>query len=809
LTLAATAAINVLLPNRLPSINIPGQAGSPTYNTALSGNRAALNDPIPVHYGYGRSFPPFAADPYLRYDNDTGDQYYYALLCLGQGRYDIDRLELDDTDLDHFDDVQYQVLPPGTLPSLLESNIVTAVEVGGLPLNPGRSTPAVAACRGGLLAVAVEVDIVFPAGLGTATSTPVTNKSVTVRVDWRPVDNWGVPTGPWETLATETITAASTEPVRRSFSYVLGAGPLQRRPEVRLVRTTPRDENPLVRNDAVWAGLRAVLALTAPLAASATHVEVVMRATEQLNGLTQRRLAVVHRRLLHTWAPDTGWSADPVFTRNPAWAICDKLRSTVYGNALPDARIDLATFHALAQVWDARQDRLDLTFDTLMDSDEADQLMARAGRARCYWRNGVRTVVRDEPQTLPAAGFSARDMVPGSVSLRMNTHTAILPDAIVLEYFSHQSWDWEPIVCPAPGVTTPTQPEYMRLPGVTGAKQAEREGLYEAAARVKRRKFAGFTTELQGKLPSYGSLVAVSLPLRGWGQHGDVVGYDASTRTLVLSEPLQWQGGADHFITLMAPNGQPSESIAATEGADAYTVQLASEPPFDPVTSDAGRERTRYIFGATAQYRRDMLVLAITPAEVTDEGVMLVDVQTVNDDPAIHSADNALLPAVDEEQDPIDSPNGGGSEEPGVIIVMLTSRTVSSSGTDLVAPGLTLRMGNDGVLSSIDAVTAAETDVPNQWVLGGPIDPVTEAVLYEVQFIRYDDNAALVTVSGTLNTWLGLGTTRDIVVEPNGWTTDISSFGRITVQVREAATGIVQATCNIEARLFGASTGGG
>ena len=798
---AANLALNALLPMQAGQLPGAATAGSPTYNTNLSGNRAALDEPIPVLYGRNRTFPPFAAEPYVSYDNATSDQHFYALLCLGLGEFTIESLSIDDTLIDNFDEVEYTVLAPGEAPTVVNAAIVTAPEVADLPINAGRATPAITACRGGLEATRVEVDIVFPGGLGDATGSSVTNYSVSVRVDWRPVDDWGVPLAAWAALGTETITAASTEPVRRTYTYSLAGS---YRPEVRLVRTTPRDDDPLVRNDASWTGLRAVLDATAPLAAAATHIEIKMRATEQLNGLTQRRLAVISRRKLKTWDPDTGWSASTTETRSIAWALCDKLRSTVYGNGLPDARIDLQSFHDLDATWADRQDHLDVVFDTTTESDEADQLMARAGRARCVWRNGVRTIVRDEPQAIPAAAYTGRDIVPGSVSLRYGTDVAKVPDAIIVQYLSHRTWEWATVTCKAPGVVTPTNPEYLRLLGVTGSKQAEREGLYEAAARAKRRKFASFTTELQGLLPSYGSSVVVSLPLRSWSQHGDVVSFDPATLEMVLTEPPEWAVGEDHYLTLVRPNGQPTDGILVTEGADAYTVVLAEAPDFDPITDDSDRERTRWIFGATTAHRREMLVLGITPQSMReDDGAMLVDVLTVNDDDAIHTADAALLPGVGETQDPIDSPNedvGGGE---GVIVPYLTSRTVTE---DIAAGlgttyGVTMRFKTDGTLQFIKSTAGTTSTIANQWVIGSPLDP-GDLAAYEV---RATVLAGAVT-SGTTGSWLAMSSQRDWAATGVG--DGSSASATLRMEVRDASA-VVQATATITIGGSAAEFGGG
>lgn len=798
--LAGNVAINLLLPVKLPT---PGADTTPraTYSTSLQGNRATVDAPIPVIYGRHRLFPPFAAEPYTEFDS-ANDQYYHALLCIGMGEYELEALQIDDTPIGHFSDVQYAVLPPGTAPTLVLPNVATAPEVSGQPLLAGRFVGGFAACAPRLTCASIGVDITFERGLGNASGASITDESVDIRIDTRVINDWGNPLGAWVTAATETITAATSSALRQSFTYAISPAA---RVEVRVVRITTVDDNPLVMDDATWAGLRGYLDQEATLAANATYLEVKIRASEQLNGVSQRRMAAIVRRKLRSWHPDTGWSSTTAYTRSIAWALADKWSNTEYGDGLADDRIDLQTLYDLHTTWAERQDRLDIVFDTATDSDQADQLMARAGRARAFWRNAVRTVSRDEERLLPVTAYTARDITPGSATLNYMVDASKVPDAIVVEYLDLRSWDWRTVTCNAPGVASPTRPEYLRLPGVTGAYQAEREGLYEAAARYYRRISASWQTELQGLLPAFGSAVVFAPALRGWGSAGDVVGWNEGTLTLTLSEPPTWVSAATHYISLVRDDGSLHDAIVATAGATDRQAVLATDPDFTPVTDDARRERTRYHFGQASEHRRTLLVLAIEPQDLREDGAMLVQVSGVLEDARVHSADEALLPGEGDEQDPTEAP---ADELPGSgdYIVSLSHRTVAMDTTvgDTLA---TITLQPDGSLV-VDA-PAGSTTVLNEWLIGGPYG-TTPGTLFEVQVVVASGTDLQTGTSAATSTWLGLGTARTwevgLTSVPSGEPWEISTT--LIVYVRDVATSVIQASASVWFYGFSTGTGG-
>jgi hypothetical protein len=337
----ANMLIMSLIPPPKPQKNGPQEQPTATYSTSLSGNQARLDGVIPVGYGYMRSFPDFAAQPYTQYENNEQD--YFALLCVGKGKYTIEHIEIDDTEIDHFIGVQKNVVEPGQPLTLVLGNVATALEVSGQELIAGKWVGPITACKANSTVSSIGVDIVLN-GLGTQNGTSMANASVRVRFDIREIDHNGVPVDGalWETAIDQTINGASASQVRHSFYYYL---PSPKRIQVRGGRVDAKIDTIETANTPTWGALRAYLAEPATLDPASTYIEIKMRATDQLNGLSQRRIAVKWQRLLKQWTPELGWAAEEVPTRSIAWALADIASSNnpSYAGNMGDNRLDLQT----------------------------------------------------------------------------------------------------------------------------------------------------------------------------------------------------------------------------------------------------------------------------------------------------------------------------------------------------------------------------------------------------------------------------------------------------------------------------------
>jgi hypothetical protein len=807
-TLGANALINNLVP--IDGTNVPS-GGAQQFSVGAQQNQARVGQPVPELFGFDHGWPDLAAQPYSLYADN--EQYLYLLLVVGVGEYELQRVDVGDTQITSFADAtvvrigtgQATRSGPGTGVeslgdlTLVDAAWVTSQDVSQVEMTTLDYVGPFSACSPERTVDRIGIDIVLPRGLDSG-------RSVTWRVEKREVDDFDAALGAWATVATVTYSTASVVPVRLSYEYATAAG----RWQVRLVRTDTRSSSDGSAHDVSWLALRGHLVDGTPDVGGVTYVAVRVRASGQLSGAL--RFRVQSRRLLPTW-DGVDWT-DPTDTRNPAWAFARVLKA----RDIPDAQIDLDQLQALAAVWDARQDRFDYRFDTQLSTWDALTMIARVGRAVPLIRNGRYTMVRDAQETAPVALYGMRNIRRGSMRLGVKLPESDGMRALDLEYWDHRRWNWvtvtaqqhagaiygyrgdanRPVSVPAPD---PLRRGRIKMPGIIGQNQAIRTAVYTLADALYRRMPVDIDTELDGLLPAPLSLVVFQHDVGNFGQGGDAVTWDAGTRTLTTTEPLMWTLGERHYVRLMNPRGQLSGAIEVMPGSDDHSMvldaaQLATESAADGweiVTDDADRERTRYVFGAANAVGALAKVRAIVP-----RSERTVALRLLLEDDRVHTADNAWLPG-GAEQDPVGdgSSVGGGS---GDRIVVLEPQSWSSSYPAAAPPDMDGRVTvrNDGRLSLGFRTSPNEVTFPATHWLNPQTVTADVAALYEVRFEadnQWDEASDLTYGGSALDTWLSLGTTRAVTVSCTG-TADplLAGYAGVIVSIREAASGIVQAT---------------
>ncbi len=635
-----SALVNALIPNPpAPNPNGGAQANyasaSPTYNLSAQGNAARLNDAIPNQYGRLKVYPDFAAQPYVEYAGN--EQYLYQLLCIGRGEYDIESINIEDTPISSFGEITYEIVPPNGTLNLFPAAVATSVEVSGQEALTGTTLGPFVVNAATTVSTRLAIDVVCPRGLYYANdSGGLDSKTITWKAEAQQIDDYGTAIGAWFTLGNETLSAATTTPLRSSYSYSVPSG----RYQVRLTRTDTKDTSSRAGHELDWAGLRSYL-VSGQTFGNVTLLALRMQATNNLSGQASRKINVICTRKLPIWN-GTSWSSSTVATRSIAWAIADACKTI----GLPDSRIDLDALLDLDAVWTARGDTFDGRFDQFITFWEAITKIAQVGRGKPYMQGGIIHVVRDQAQTLPVALFSMRNIVRGSFSLEFIVPTDDTADAVQTTYFDQTSWTNLPVLAKLPDSVAAT-PAKVELFGCVSRDQAYREGLYMAAVNRYRRTIIRFSTEMEGFIPSYGDPVAIAHDLPQWGQCGEIVAWNAATNTATLSEPLTWQAGQTHYIGLRKRDGSISGPYVATAGVDAYHVVLGTSPDFILYTG-GNEERTHFTFGWGETWRQLGRVVSATPRSATQ-----VDIVAINEDPSVHTADQgAVAPPVNSSQLP-------------------------------------------------------------------------------------------------------------------------------------------------------------
>lgn len=821
IALAGNTAINILLPPLGPEALARPSATGDAFSTSVQGNEARLDQPIWKVCGQREITPPYACQPYFEYrpragDSDADpdldcDQYFLALFAVGIGNHDV-VAKIGNTPITRFADVvRATYLAPGVQPTEVLANVTTAVEVSSATLESGRFVGGYAACAARRTCTAIGVDVSAVRGLGKSAAL-----TVTWRVEYREINDFGQVLGPWTTLANETRTAFTATPQRWSEKYTL---PTAARVEVRLVRTDVQDTDPAALHELAWIGLRAYLAEPARLNPNAAHFEVVMRATSQLSQQATRDLRLICQAKCRTLAADLTWNAEE-HTRNWVWWVLDLLTSSTWGMDKPDSRIDLQSFYDLAVQADARQDRFDYVFDSTLNGWDAAQLIARAGRSRVFRRNGLISIARDEYVDAPVTAFTPRNCQPGiSISEQLRSRNS--PDGIIVEYQDHRTNEWTEIPCPMPGVelSDMANPVHRRLEGIVGAKHAEREGLYEAANLAYRPRIGNWVTEMQGMLPAYMSPVAVVPDQVGYAQSGDVVEFDTGSLVMGLSEVPDWDAG-DLYITFIKDDGLLSDAIRVTPGPGPYDVTLDTGPGFTLVLDDGTRERPKFLLGPLVGSRELVKVSAIADGGLTEDGAQLFDCTGLIDDERVHTADNALLPGPGEIQDQVGLPDNSGGIDTGggtLVVPRILDASVYDVTDSTVFGGdlsVTVTFGPTGLLTyaTLNSSLFLPPTPVGEWNLYGEIEP-TLAALYEVRatVLTEVDGDGPTIFNGTVGSWIALDTTPvwELISQYNSPSAIRQAVRIVFFEIRETATGLVQDSGTIDMRCFlDAPTGG-
>jgi hypothetical protein len=634
-TAAALALVDAVLPApKPPAAQRMAQmaAPSPTYNLQAQGNAARLGSAIPVQYGRHIAYPDFAAEPYAEFAGN--EQYLYQLFCIGQGWHSLEQIRIEDTPITSFEEIEYEWVDPGGSVTLFPTNVITSAEVSGAEAVTGVYLGPFVATPAGTDSNYIAVDMVCPRGLYLFSGGSFAQLSATFRVEVRLIDNSGAPLGAWATLATETITAATNTPQRKSFRYSVTAG----RYEVRLIRTDTKDESTSAGHELNWAGLRAFVPGSQAYG-NVTMLAVRARATNNLSQTSSRKINVISTRMLPIWNGTT-WSA-PTATRSIAWALADAARNTDYGARLADSGIALDELLALDAVWTARGDTFDARFDNASTFWEALQKIARAGRAKPYQQSGLLHVTRDQEQTTPVAMFTPRNTVRGTLKIDYLMPTPETADAVEVEFFNEELWATDTVTASLPG-STESVPAKVQLFGVTNRDQAWREGMYIAACNRYRRKPIVLNTEMEGFIPSYGDLVSIASERLTAAQYGEIVAWDATTRTVTTSEPLSW-GVGTHYFAFRKRDGGFDGPYVATAGVNDHQAILA-QAPAHALYVGSRAERTHYSFGIATEYRQLAILIGARPRGNQVELQFINEYIDGDGQPYVHYADQGTPP---------------------------------------------------------------------------------------------------------------------------------------------------------------------
>lgn len=691
--LAGNALINALFPVRPPAA-LP--APSPTYSIQAQGNLARIEEPVPVQYGRLLVYPDYAAQPYTEFHGQ--EQYLYALLCLGEGEFDVEEIRIEDTPISSFEEVTTEVVEPGDRPTLFPTDVTTSVEVSGQSMR-GKATGTWS--QSGTTITVTEtghgratgqgVRLEFTSGIATdgaftiATVPDADTFTVTAATGSSSgnVDIFTIVGGEDGFV----VNAAGTTAHRVDFDVVMpvglyeqSGGGLANKSLSWVVQVQEIDDDGAAVGS--WTTLDTVTVTdrsTTPLrftydyglepagryrarvwrtdvkSTSASHghelqwsgLRCHLNADAEYGGAT---LIAVRMRATNNLSLQASRRVAVLCTRKvPVWngtSWSSPVATSSIAWALADAARNADYGAGLAD------SRLDL--DALLDLDAEwgmrnDEFNGRFDQALSWWDAVTRIATAGRARVFMQGGVLrvVRDSA-ATVPVAMFSMRNIKRGTFSVDYLPpttetadrvdvayFDGTTWSPRrVTAALPESAAAKPAKLDLFGVTSRAQAIREGLYVAASNRYRRRLVRFSTEMEGFIPSIGDLISVQHDAPSWGMSAEAVAWDAGTLTVTVSEPMAFASGA-HYVAFRADDGSVSGPWLVTAGATDRELVLADTPDMMPVTS-GDRERTHVVFGKGQSWSALAKVMATRPRGLYD-----VEIEAVIEDARVHTAEAA------------------------------------------------------------------------------------------------------------------------------------------------------------------------
>ena len=610
------------------------QEADPVFDLKGQKNQVKLGKPIEDGYGLVRIWPSYAARPYNQYYGNN--QFQFQLFSLGHGTWDVDEVRIEDTLISSFQEVEFEIYEPGEVVNLFPNNVETSIEVGTIELfgpNEGEYTGAVGpfiANQTGTTTTHLEVDLVMPQGLYIVGSDgDIKLLQVQVLVEYRLIDDAGLPLDTWQTLVSFDQTLATQTPQRFTYSIDVNDG----RYEVRAVRTNDARLSTQGSDRIQWTGLRAFLPSTETFG-DITMLAVKARATNNLNDAASNRINVIATRKLPDYDSGTNTlaavddAANRTATRSPVWAMVNIIRSA-YGGNLADEYLDLAFFAAEATA----AETAGINFDWIFDQRGT---VWEALKAPCFINksipilNGSRvSFIRDEPSTLPTFFINPENTIAGSFKLERKLFDLQENGGMEVEYVDPDSWKQEVVACLLPG-NSGLNLKRIKLDGVTDRQKAFDLGMYLWYKESNEREQISIATGMEGHLPTYGDVGRFGSDVPRWGQNGFVTNIVGSV--VSLSEVPIFTDGETHQLALRGKHGQDLGPYTVTAGTGEKEVIVTGTLPSNEFFFDYQNEPPYFIFGVSDVVGKVCRVVSLTP-----QGQDAVTINAIVDDQGRHA----------------------------------------------------------------------------------------------------------------------------------------------------------------------------
>jgi hypothetical protein len=622
LSIAGSLVLNALFPPAKQSTQTDNT--HPLYSIGGSQNNGQQYGAIPQIFGRHRISPPYAAGQYTEIVGD--DQYLRMLFCVSYGPVAVSSLQIGETPIDKFEDVQYNIIPDHTVQALtLYTQPVFEESVSVLLTAADDWTVRTTADKVDY----ISADVSFPNGVYRYQSSngKQVNYTVTVEIQYSVAD-----ANAWVSMGTVSITAASAQALRRTVGTAVANGKY----DVRMKKTSP--DNPTV-DDTVsetvyWTAVRgrrnaAAVNFPKPL----TLIELRIKATGQLSG-TVDQLNCIAEPLMPSWN-GSAWVPGQK-TRNMA----DHFRYVLQGNAnarpKADSEIDLQSL----QDWSAFCTANGFTFEYVAQEQKSvyDTLtmVAAAGRGAVSLRDGRWGVVWDVADAPIVQHFTPRN----SSNFSSVRAFADLPHGFRVSFINRKDDaylnDERVVYDDGFDASNATKFEGISFDGVTDTDLIWKHGRYHIAqARLQRETYT-LTTDFEHLVCTRGDRVRVNYDTVLWGLgYGRVKAVSAAPDVVSFDDEVTMEAGTAYSIRFRLKTGETL--VRTITGVDGSFSTLTLDG-----VGDLPDEGDLYLFGENGE---ESVVLRVK--SITAQKDLTAELELVDDAPEILQADKGAIPPFD------------------------------------------------------------------------------------------------------------------------------------------------------------------
>ncbi|WP_034396296.1 host specificity factor TipJ family phage tail protein, partial [Comamonas thiooxydans] len=576
--IAGSVLINKVLGPKIPSAQSLAQ--KQIYSLSDQRNTARPYEPIPVLWGEMRVTPDLASKAYAWYEGD--DQYLSTILLGGINVHSAADLAIGDTPIGNYSDVSvyYNGFSGMTSQNVPLYSNVDAV-AGAEFVNGGDWITRTGSAGAGVLQLDIEGQLYDVGGKGNINSNWV-DLTIQARLVGAPA---------WTTLSSSTLTNASTDVLRRTFSFDVAPGQYEVRAKLGLPRWNDGGSGDACKF--TWVSLKSVQADTTDYSQWG-RIGIKIRASGQLSGSLDQVRATYRAKPMPIWT-GTGWAT--ATTRadglsNPGAILLQTLRGiwTVnpqgqrvlqFGFGLSDEQIDIEGLKAFILHCAARGYTYDKWITPSMSLGAFCEEVALAGMGEFAWTDGSRPtavfVTNGQPNS---AVVNMANMLKGGFSVDYALSNAA--DGIEYQWLNRDTWEMTTLRVMAPGVTTMLSPARVTGEGITSEAHAAVMARYHLAQSLYQYKTVHYTADIEHLDYRRLSVLSVSHDLTQWGFGGRVMAAKriGAQVQLTLDEPVPALASA--YIGLRVPGARdyrvwPVQPLVA----ESDVVTLVGEWPAD------------------------------------------------------------------------------------------------------------------------------------------------------------------------------------------------------------------------------------